>query len=319
MTNPPKKIITPATLASLRQRFFRAQNSQHTALRCQPAPLRIPSRFPPAAPPHPPGKPPFLLIRFPLPSVARLRGALLGGAALPVCLLRSFFALASSSAVARSARRRFGLAAGAAPAPRCDGAARGSLRSHSSLALRAGGRRCRPARGSSLLRGRSPPLPSRWSLLSAPGAASLAAARLRSLPSPPLRARGRVRHLVFRRCGGVVGSSFLLRCCSRVARLVLLCVVLFLRSRLRRAFPAVAPSPPSLRFPASPWLSRCAPLPLAARFPPLRFGRSLAARSSCGGRALSPADVVCRRSCVPHCARSSAPPTRAAAAPRAGK
>lgn len=79
MTNPPKKIITPATLASLRQRFFRAQNSQHTALRCQPAPLRIPSRFPPAAPPHPPGKPPFLLIRFPLPSVARLRGALLGG------------------------------------------------------------------------------------------------------------------------------------------------------------------------------------------------------------------------------------------------
>lgn len=59
------------------------------------------------------------------------------------------------------------------------------LRSHSSLALRAGGRRCRPARGSSLLRGRSPPLPSRWSLLAAPGAASLAAAPLRSLPAPP--------------------------------------------------------------------------------------------------------------------------------------
>ena len=191
------------------------------------------------------------------------------------------------------------------------------LRSHSSLALRAGGRRCRPARGSSLLRGRSPSLPSRLSLLAAPGAASLAAARLRSLPAPPLRASSRVRSVVFRRCGGVVGSSLFLRGCPRVARLVLLRVALVLRFRLRRAFPAVAPSPPSLRFPASPWLSRCAPLPLAARFPPLRCGRSLAARSSCGGRALSPAAVVCRRSCAPDCARSSAPPTRAAAAPRA--
>lgn len=171
-----------------------------------------------------------------------------------------------------------------------------ALRSHSSLGLRPGGRRCRPARGSSLLRGRSPPLPSRLSLLAAPGAASLAAAPLRSLPAPPFKASWPRSRLFLRRCGGVVGSSFLFRGCSRVARLVLLRVALVLRSRLRRAFPAVAPSPPSLRFPASPWLSRCAPLSLAARFPPLRSGRSLAARSSFGGRALSPAAVVCHRS-----------------------
>lgn len=176
------------------------------------------------------------------------------------------------------------------------------LRSHSSLALRAGGRRCRPARGSSLLRGRSPSLPSRLSLLAAPGAASLAASPLRSLPAPPLRASGRVRHLVSRRCGGVVGSSFLFRGCSCVARLVLPRVALFLRSRLRRAFPAAAASLPTLRFPAAPQLSRAAlprssaPLRRGALFPPLRSGHPLAARRSFGGRPLSPAAVVCRRS-----------------------
>ena len=41
MTNPPKKIITPATLASLRQRFFDAQNSTTNSLRCSPRRLRL--------------------------------------------------------------------------------------------------------------------------------------------------------------------------------------------------------------------------------------------------------------------------------------
>ena len=189
-----QKSLPPTTLASLRQRFFVRKKNPNT-MPSADSPLRCASlrAFPPAAPPHPPGNPAFFLNRFPLPSVARLRGALLGGQALPVCLLRSFYASPSRSAVARSARRRFGLAAGAASAPRRGVSARGSLRSHSSLALRAGGRRCRPARGSSLLRGRSPSLPSHLSLLAAPGAASLAAARLRSLPAPPLRACARGR------------------------------------------------------------------------------------------------------------------------------
>lgn len=174
------------------------------------------------------------------------------------------------------------------------------LRSHSSLALRAGGRRCRPARGSSLLRGRSPSLPSRLSLLAAPGAASLAASPLRSLPAPPLRASGRVRHLGSRRCGGVVGSSFLFRGCSCVARLVLLCVALSLRSRLRRAFPAAAASLPTLRFPAAPQLSRAALLRSSA---PLR--RALLPAASLWSSARSAPllrrspSVACRRELPP--------------------
>ena len=171
---------------------------QSALLLCYPSaasPLRCASlRASPLPPPRtPPANPPFFLFSVPAPFGRSSAGGALRGAALPVCLLRSFCALPSRSAVARSARRRFGLAAGGASAPRCNVSARGSLRSHSSLALRAGGRRCRPARGSSLLRGRSPPLPSRWSLLSAPGAASLAAPPLRSLPAPPLRASARGR------------------------------------------------------------------------------------------------------------------------------
>lgn len=269
-------------------------SSADSPLRC--AALRA-SPLPP--PRTPQANPPFFLFRFPLPSVACLRGALLGGKrSLAACFARSSrsplaplslapLAGASGWRLVVLLRRvvTFLLVAPSAP-----------LRSHSSLALRAGGRRCRPARGSSLLRGRSPSLPSRLSLLSASGAASLAAARLRSLPAPPFMGSWPRSRLFLRRCGGVVGCCCSLGGCSCVARLMLPRVVLFLRFRLRRAFPAVAPSPPSLRFPASPWLSRCAPLPLAARFPPLRSGRSLAARSSFGGRALSPAAVVCRRS-----------------------
>lgn len=41
MTNPPKKIITPATLASLRQRFFVRGNSTTNSLRCSPRRLRL--------------------------------------------------------------------------------------------------------------------------------------------------------------------------------------------------------------------------------------------------------------------------------------
>ena len=195
MTNPPPKNHYPLQRWQASASVFSCAKKIPT--QCPPLIARSaahPSALSPLPPPRtPPATPPFFLNRFPLPSVARLRGALLGGQALPVCLLRSFYASPSRSAVARSARRRFGLAAGAASAPRRGVSARGSLRSHSSLALRAGGRRCRPARGSSLLRGRSPSLPSHLSLLAAPGAASLAAARLRSLPAPPLRACARGR------------------------------------------------------------------------------------------------------------------------------
>lgn len=299
--------------------FFVRGNSQHNALRCQPAPLRIPPRFPPAAPPHPPGKPPFLLIRFPLPSVARLRGALLGGqrsrSACSARSLRSPLAPLSLAPLAGASGWRLVLL----------------LRRVVTLLLVA------PF-------GRTPPLRFALAVVAAARLAarrSCAVGRLRSLPACRSLPRPGLRRLRLRRCApcphrrlGLEAASVALSSggaaawlvrrssfggCSRVARLVLPRVTLSLRFRLRRALPAVAPSPPSLRFPASPWLSRCAPLPLAARFPPLRFGRSLAARSSCGGRALSPAAVVCRRSCAPHCARSSAPPTRAAPSPRAGK
>lgn len=83
MTNPPKKSLPPQRWQASASVFFvrKTPNPMPSAaspLRC--ASLRA---FPPAAPPHPPGKPPFFLNRFPLPSVARLRGALLGGASAP--------------------------------------------------------------------------------------------------------------------------------------------------------------------------------------------------------------------------------------------
>lgn len=144
-------------------------------------------------------------------------------------------------------------------------------------------------------------------------------------PHRRLRARCRARHLVFRRCGGVVGYCCSLGGCSCVARLVLLCVVLFLRSRRRRAFPAVAASLPSLRFPAAPQLSRAALLHSSA---PLR--RALSSLRSApvirSQRAAPSAVALCRlplwsaaaRS-ARHCARAQALCTRVAAAPRAGK
>lgn len=175
--------------------------------------------------------------------------------------------------------------------------------------------------------GRTPPLRFALAVVAAARLAarrSCAVGRLRSLPACRSLPRPGLRRLPLRGCapcphrrlglqaasvtvssGGAAAwlvrrSSF--AGCSRVARLVLLRAALFLRSRLRRAFPAVAPSPPSLRFPASPWLSRAALLPSSASlrqgapFPSLRFGHPLAARRSFGGRALSPAAVVCRRS-----------------------
>lgn len=194
----------------------------------------------------------------------------------------------------------------AAPSPRCNVPARGSLRSAAVALL---------------------PCAARWRSSLPPGSRLVAPPRsvafapfplLRSSPRPGLRrlplrgcapcphrrfrASGRGRSVVLRRCGGVVGLPFLLRGCSRVARLVLPRAALFLRFRLRRAFPAAAASLPTLRFPAAPQLSRAAlprssaPLRRGALFPPLRSGHPLAARRSFGGRPLAPAAVVCRRS-----------------------
>lgn len=175
------------------------------------------------------------------------------------------------------------------------------LRSHSSLALRAGGRRCRPARGSSLLRGRSPSLPSHLSLLSAPGAASLAAARLRSLPAPPLRASARGRAFF---SGGA--AAWLVAAALLVAALAwrALCCCASSSSFVPGSAALSPPSPRRRRRSASRRrrgcpAPRCSAPPLRSvgrSFPPLRSGHPLAARRSFGGRALSPAAVVCRRS-----------------------
>lgn len=230
-------------------------------------------------------------------------------------------------------------------------------RSLRSQALRAGGWCCSCAALSRccswlppLRCGRTPPLPFGLAVVAAARLAarrSCAVGRLRSLPACRFSPRPGLRRLRLRRCApcphrrlGLVaasvplssgGAAAWLVCrssfggCSRVARLVLLCVVLFLRFRLRRAFPAVAPSPPTLRFPASPWLSRAALLHSSA---PLR--RALSSLRSApvirSQRAAPSAVALCRlplwyaaaRS-ARHCARSSAPPTRAAADPRAGK
>lgn len=153
--------------------FFRAQK---IPTQCPPLTVRYaahPSALPPCRPPAPPRQTPLSSYSVPAPFGRSSAGGALRGAALPVCLLRSFCALPSRSAVARSARRRFGLAAGAAPPPRCDVAARGSLRSAAVALL---------------------PCPSGWRSSLPPGSRLVAPARsVASAPFPlvaPLRARG---------------------------------------------------------------------------------------------------------------------------------
>lgn len=310
MTNPHQKIITPLqrwpASASV---FFVRGNSQHNALRCQPAPLRIPPLSPLSPPPQTPPAP--------LPPVAPF-----GRSIYFVC-----FSLRSKHMGSALKRGDSSRSACSARSLRCPLAPL----SLASLAGASGWRLVLLLRRVVTLLlvapfGRTPPLPFGLAVVAAARLAarrSCAVGRLRSLPACRSSPRPGLRRLPLRVCApcphrrlGLMPAVVPLSSGGAAAWLVrrfsfgaapawraLCCCARPLPSfpappgfPRRRCVPADAPLPGS----AAAVPRRAAALlrsaPSAALFPPLRSGHPLAARRSFGGRPLSPAAVVCARS-----------------------